>query len=347
MISDKMKYYPVRLLLMLSAFALFSCGKDDDNPGGGPGKPGPDDQTTLWESNSLHFAKLFGNVRSVDEMFGGVNTVEFDRNGYLTSYNVKGQDAQNNPIDKDFRCTYNAGNLVTSIASDDLTIEFGYGTHGKYVEVEQDIFAYNEIKYLYVFQPKFLKNLTAITLVTQRQRLKFEFTVNGNLLTVKDPDGNTWSESTYTGAFPAQRTTRFSGEEYKTDEDGNYIKEDGKYVKVTYTAVATETFRFNTQNGNLLSYVDTAVKTYEDNTTKTEESRIRYNDDRFNTVAQQGSEVFTYDEFGDYTHIESSVLVSDFTYTRDTHDNWYDRTETTVMFGQTYTFRDQRTIVYY
>ena len=339
MTPHKIKYNPFRLLPILAAFALFSCGKDD-NPGGGPGKPGPDDRTTVWESNSLHFAKLFGPVKSVDEMFDGVNTVEFDRNGYITSYAITGQDAQQNPVEKHFRCTYSADSLVTSIASDDLTIEFGYGTHGKYVEVEQDIFDYNEIKYLYVFQPKFLKNLTSITLAGQGQRLKFDFVPEGDRLTVKDPDGKTWSVTDYSGAFPSRRVTQFTGEEYKKDPDG-------KYIKVIYDGVATETFTFNTENGNLLTYVDSTVKTYEDGTTATDESRIRYNDDRFNTVAQQGSEVFTYDSFGDYTHIESSVLVSDFTYTRDAHDNWYDRTETTVMFGETYTFRDQRTIGYY
>lgn len=335
-----MKFYPVRFALILLAFALFSCGRDDNNPGGGPGKPGPDDQTTLWESNSLHFAKLSGSVRSVDEMFDGVNTVEFDRNGYLASYNIKRQYAQNNPVDADFQCSYNADNLVTSIASNDLTVEFGYGSHGRYVEVERDIFDYNQLKYLYVFQPGFLKNLTSVTLVGQGQRLKFEFVSEGDRITVRDPEGDIWSETTYAGAFPSKRTTEFSGEDYKTDEDG-------KSVKISYTAVATETFTFNTENGNLLSFVDSVVKTYEDGKTATEESRIQYNDDRFNTIASQGSEVFTYDDFGDYTHIESSVLVSDFTYTRDAHNNWYDRTETTVMFGETYTFRDQRTIGYY
>lgn len=332
------------LSLTLSAVLLFACGSDDEGTGGKPVTP---PEPTVWESNSLHFAKLSGSVHTVDEMFDGVNTVEFDRNGYLTSYNIKGQDAQYNPIDVDFRCTYNADNLVTSIASDDMTIEFGYGKHGKYVEVEKDIFDYNQIKYLYVFQPAFLKNLTSLTIVGQGQRLKFEFSFDGDRMTAIDPEGNTWSETSYTGAFPAQRVTRFSGEEYKTDENGNYIKEDGKYVKIAYTAVATETFTFNSANGNLLAYVDSVVKTYEEEGTATEQSRIRYNDDRFNTIAQQGNEVFTYDRFGDYTHIESSMLVSDFTYTRDEHDNWYDRTETTVMLGETYNFRDQRTIVYY
>lgn len=330
--------------LLLSAVLFSACSKDDDTGK----KTATGDQKTVWESDSRHFAHLFGEVWKVDEMFDGVNSVVFDRNGRLASYNIQGQDSQYNPVDEDFSCTYNADSLVTSIVGERLSIGFEYGGHGRYVEVEQDIFEYNQIKYLYVFQPRFLKNLTAITIVQQGAApLKFEFLFDGSRMTVRDPDGGTWSETAYNGAFPARRITRFSGTEYKKDADGNYVKEDGKYVTIGYTAVSTETFAFNTANGNLLDYVDSVVKTYDDTSTSTEESRIRYNDDRFNTVAVQGSEVFTYDSFGDYTHIESSTLVSDFTYTRDGHGNWYDRTETTVMFGETYNFRDRRTITYF
>ena len=38
-----------------------------------------------------------------------------------------------------------------------MTVTFLYGDHGKYIEVEQDIFEYNQLDYLYVFQPRFLK----------------------------------------------------------------------------------------------------------------------------------------------------------------------------------------------
>ena len=41
------------------------------------------------------------------------------------------------------------------------------------------------------------------------------------------------------------------------------------------------------------------------------------------------------------------MLVSDFTMQRDERNNWYDRTETTVLFGDTFTFRDRRNISYY
>ena len=63
--------------------------------------------------------------------------------------------------------------------------------------------------------------------------------LSGDRMTVKAPDGTVWSETTYAGEFPAQRVTEYSGEEYKTDDEGNYVKEDGQYVKVSYTAVAT------------------------------------------------------------------------------------------------------------
>lgn len=339
-----------RRLLFFATLALFSCGKDatppkDDSPDG-PDDP-PTEQTTVWESNSLHFAHLFGNVRSVDAMFDGVNTVLFDPDGYLASYRVSGYDAGNNPVNLSFRCSYDDERRLTAIAGDDLTIGFEYGDHGKYVEVEQDIFEYNELKYLYVFQPRFLKNLVCVTIAAGNRKLAFTCALDCDRMTMTDPDGATWSETTYRDAFPARRVTRYSGEEYKMDEEGNYVKVDGKYVKVSYEAVSTETFVFNTGNGNLLNYTDEVTKTYDDGTDASERSDIAYNDDRFNTIARQGSEVFTYDSFGDYTHIESGTLVSDFTYVRDEQDNWYDRIETTVLAGDTFTFRDQRTIVYY
>lgn len=105
--------------------------------------------------------------------------------------------------------------------------------------------------------------------------------------------------------------TEYSGEEYKTDDEGNYVKEDGQYVKVSYTAVATETFQFNAENGNLLSYKDEVVKTFEDNTTSTSQTQNLYNDDLFNTIAREGNTVYTYDDFGEYIHIESDMLVSE------------------------------------
>ena len=62
---------------------------------------------------------------------------------------------------------------------------------------------------------------------------------------------------------------------------------------------------------------------------------------------REGNTVYTYDDFGEYIHIESDMLVSDFTMQRDERNNWYDRTETTVLFGETFTFRDRRNISYY
>ena len=256
------KKYFAPVLVLSAALLLLSCGKDDNGNGGGngggeggdPNPPVPTEKTTVWDSNSLHFAKLFGEVQKVDTLFDGVNTALFDRNGYITSYKIKGYDAANNPVEYAFQCTYNADSLVTSITSDQMTVTFLYGDHGKYIEVEQDIFEYNQLDYLYVFQPRFLKNLTSVVINAQGQRLEFGFEVSGDRMTVKAPDGTVWSETTYAGEFPAQRVTEYSGEEYKTDDEGNYVKEDGQYVKVSYTAVATETFQFNAENGNLLSY---------------------------------------------------------------------------------------------
>ena len=255
------KKYFAPVLVLSAALLLLSCGKDDNGNGGGngggeggdPNPPVPTEKTTVWDSNSLHFAKLFGEVQKVDTLFDGVNTALFDRNGYITSYKIKGYDAANNPVEYAFQCTYNADSLVTSITSDQMTVTFLYGDHGKYIEVEQDIFEYNQLDYLYVFQPRFLKNLTSVVINAQGQRLEFGFEVSGDRMTVKAPDGTVWSETTYAGEFPAQRVTEYSGEEYKTDDEGNYVKEDGQYVKVSYTAVATETFQFNAENGNLLS----------------------------------------------------------------------------------------------
>ena len=79
-----------------------------------------------------------------------------------------------------FQCTYNADSLVTSITSDQMTVTFLYGDHGKYIEVEQDIFEYNQLDYLYVFQPRFLKNLTSVVINAQGQRLEFGFEVSGD-----------------------------------------------------------------------------------------------------------------------------------------------------------------------
>ena len=349
------KKYFAPALVLSAALLLLSCGKDDNGNGGGngggeggdPNPPVPTEKTTVWDSNSLHFAKLFGEVQKVDTLFDGVNTALFDRNGYITSYKIKGYDAANNPVEYAFQCTYNADSLVTSITSDQMTVTFLYGDHGKYIEVEQDIFEYNQLDYLYVFQPRFLKNLTSVVINAQGQRLEFGFEVSGDRMTVKAPDGTAWSETTYAGEFPAQRVTEYSGEEYKTDDEGNYVKEDGQYVKVSYTAVATETFQFNAENGNLLSYKDEVVKTFEDNTTSTSQTQNLYNDDLFNTIAREGNTVYTYDDFGEYIHIESDMLVSDFTMQRDERNNWYDRTETTVLFGETFTFRDRRNISYY
>ena len=349
------KKYFAPVLVLSAALLLLSCGKDDNGNGGGngggeggdPNPPVPTEKTTVWDSNSLHFAKLFGEVQKVDTLFDGVNTALFDRNGYITSYKIKGYDAANNPVEYAFQCTYNADSLVTSITSDQMTVTFLYGDHGKYIEVEQDIFEYNQLDYLYVFQPRFLKNLTSVVINAQGQRLEFGFEVSGDRMTVKAPDGTVWSETTYAGEFPAQRVTEYSGEEYKTDDEGNYVKEDGQYVKVSYTAVATETFQFNAENGNLLSYQDEVVKTFEDNTTSTSRTQNLYNDDLFNTIAREGNTVYTYDDFGEYIHIESDMLVSDFTMQRDERNNWYDRTETTVLFGDTFTFRDRRNISYY
>lgn len=88
-----------------------------------------------------------------------------------------------------------------------MTVTFLYGDHGKYIEVEQDIFEYNQLDYLYVFQPRFLKNLTSVVINAQGQRLEFGFEVSGDRMTVKAPDGTVWSETTYAGEFPAQRVT--------------------------------------------------------------------------------------------------------------------------------------------
>lgn len=99
------KKYFAPVLVLSAALLLLSCGKDDNGNGGGngggeggdPNPPVPTEKTTVWDSNSLHFAKLFGEVQKVDTLFDGVNTALFDRNGYITSYKIKGYDAANKP----------------------------------------------------------------------------------------------------------------------------------------------------------------------------------------------------------------------------------------------------------
>ena len=123
------KKYFAPVLVLSAALLLLSCGKDDNGNGGGngggeggdPNPPVPTEKTTVWDSNSLHFAKLFGEVQKVDTLFDGVNTALFDRNGYITSYKIKGYDAANNPVEYAFQCTYNADSLVTSITSDQMS----------------------------------------------------------------------------------------------------------------------------------------------------------------------------------------------------------------------------------
>ena len=93
------KKYFAPVLVLSAALLLLSCGKDDNGNGGGngggeggdPNPPVPTEKTTIWDSNSLHFAKLFGEVQKVDTLFDGVNTALFDRNGYITSYKIKGK----------------------------------------------------------------------------------------------------------------------------------------------------------------------------------------------------------------------------------------------------------------
>ena len=62
------KKYFAPALVLSAALLLLSCGKDDNGngegggggEGGDPNPPVPTEKTTVWDSNSLHFAKLFG-----------------------------------------------------------------------------------------------------------------------------------------------------------------------------------------------------------------------------------------------------------------------------------------------
>lgn len=209
------KKYFAPVLVLSAALLLLSCGKDDNGNGGGngggeggdPNPPVPTEKTTVWDSNSLHFAKLFGEVQKVDTLVRRRQhgPVRPQRLYYLVQDQRVRRREQ--PVEYAFQCTYNADSLVTSITSDQMTVTFLYGDHGKYIEVEQDIFEYNQLDYLYVFQPRFLKNLTSVVINAQGQRLEFGFEVSGDRMTVKAPDGTVWSETTYAGEFPAQRVT--------------------------------------------------------------------------------------------------------------------------------------------
>lgn len=330
-----MKRLPLFSLLALAALTAACTGSG--SPGGQEGPDPVDYSGYIWNKNSLHFAKLRDAVQTCDYAEGGFSDLRFDERGYLTRYRFTGYDAAGNELDQEFQCTYDAQGRIESVASSAVSVRMTYGTHERFVEVAADVFAQNNVEFLWLCRPRFVQGLEELEFTVGSERHAFVFRTTAEGIDVLDAKGQVWSSCTYDGALPSIRTTRYDGFTY--DDDRNRVEYKGTY---------TECFAFDPTSGAQLREEQNEHRLYADRSEEDIPHTITYFDDQYNNVATDGNWVYTYDAYGDYLTVVAGQNSDVYSYVRDGHGNWTERLDvSTFMGGEPFEIREQRRLTYY
>lgn len=325
----------MRIFLLLAAVAAAAC--TDGDPATGRDSGATDYSGFVWNSNSLRFAKLRDAVRTCDYAEGGYSDLRFDERGCLTQYRFTGYDAQGGVLDQEMHCTYDGQGRLETVLSTAVSVRLTYGAHERFVEVARDIFAQNNVEFLWLCRPRFVQGLDKLEFTAGGERHSFVFRLTAEGVDAVDGDGHLWSSCTYEGALPKVRTTLYDGFVY--DDDRN---------RLDFTGTYTEEFTFNRENGALLREQQNEHRLYADGSVEELPHTITYFDDLYNNVATDGAWVYTYDAFGDYLTVVAGQSSDVYNYTRDERGNWTERVDvSTFLGGEPFEIREERNLTYY
>jgi uncharacterized protein YdeI (BOF family) len=280
--------------------------------------------------------RVIQNILELVRDYFDASNVSFDRNGYVTSFEIEISDGGGGYVPVEFTCTYTADKRIQKIAGSVLTIDFTYGSHNNYVEVGKDIFENLELTPFYIFQPRFLRGLNSIVLTTGGESTIFNFSFSGNSLTVNKVGATgVWSVADYQNGFPLQRMFGYWGTSSASGE---------------YMGIITEDFVIDPVTGKIATVTDTEERRY-DNTEIAPTTHVvvyTYLDDKYNNIWKEGSSiVYTYDPYGEWDLITSPNSTDQYSYTRDVTGNWTRHLDQAVFMGQNYNYDDRRTVQYY
>lgn len=255
----------------------------------------------IWEKNSLSRMNLHGNVtgasilgNNVDDTF--IYDLTFDTDGMLSTFNRK---YSGNTVH--FTLAYDGQKRLTKVTSDDFTIDFGYGDHGKYINTDNLFQSLAFLGYRTDYQvwlPRFIKNLTSVKAADSRYNDEYTIEVTGET-----------GKILYDGT---EQTLVFTGE---------YMSQ---CLSEGYFGATTETFEVDMNNGNLLLHkVEDGLGTL----------LRKYNNDRINSISEvTGGDIpmkAIYNENLDMTGVQNLNDASkniSMTYEYDAHKNWTEMT---------------------
>ena len=296
----------------------------------------------IWDRNSLHFAKLLGNVSFVDftDFYG--RNVNFDAYGFVKDFIFMMQDEKGQEYEFTVKYEYTADHKIAKIYTQGISVEFIYGSHTNYIEVAKDVFASAGLSQVYLFMPDYIRGVKSIVATHPEAKLTFDFNFTGNQLSVL-ADDQVWRKIEYSNSFPLKKEYLESGQ--KKDSAGKV----NKYIN----HIAQE-FTFNTSTGKLSEIVTNEEYEFEDKTIPNELSTItyRYLDDKYNNLETEGSTVkYTYDSYGEWDRIVAQTPdfenIDQYQYTRDDKGNWTRRIDKAIFRGEEWNYDDKRTVKYF
>lgn len=296
----------------------------------------------IWDRNSLHFAKLLGNVSFVDftDFYG--RNVNFDSYGFVKDFIFKMQDDKGQEYEFTVKYEYTSDRKIAKIYTQGISVEFTYGTHDNYVEVAKDVFSSIGLSQIYLFLPDYIRGVKSIVATHPEAKVTFDFNFVGNQLSVL-ADNQLWRKIAYLNGFPLKKEYAESGQ-----------KKDGAGKINKYINYITQEFSFNASTGKLSKIVTNEVYEFEDKTIPNEKKNITYTylDDKYNNLETEGSTVkYTYDSYGEWDRIVAQTPefenIDQYQYTRDGKGNWTRRIDRAVFRGEEWNYDDKRTIKYF
>ena len=296
----------------------------------------------IWENNSRYFAKLIGNVSFVDftDYYG--RNVNFDEEGFVKDFILKMQDNKGQEYEFTVKYEYTSDRRISKIYTQGIAVDFIYGDHTNYVEVNQDVFGPIGLSSVYLFLPNYIRGLKGIVATHPEATLSFTFDFSGDQLSVL-ADNELWRKATYKEGFPVKK-------EYV--ESGQKRGEDGKIKK--YINHISQNYSFNPENGKVSKVVTDEEYEFEDKSLPNEKQRTTYTylSDKYNNIETEGPTIkYTYDSYGDWDRIVAKTPkfenVDQYEYTRDEVGNWTRRIDRANFNGEEWNYDDKRSVKYF